>query len=197
MPAYKEDINSEGKTPAMVFTEAHKDLVKEGEKWMKDIANSCIFVAALIATISFAATISLLGVDDQDDFLSMSTNKTAFTIFGFSALSLFSSTASVLMFLSILTSRYAEADFLYALPKRLIIGLVTLFLSIIFMIIAFGASVLIVFGRSRQWVLIPVALFACVPVTLFASLQFSVLVEMINTTYGPSIFHKQSKHKLH
>ncbi|PWA40779.1 PGG domain-containing protein [Artemisia annua] len=38
------------------------------------------------------------------------------------AISLFSSAASILMFLSILTSRYAERDFLKSLPKKLTLG---------------------------------------------------------------------------
>ncbi|KAF8377125.1 hypothetical protein HHK36_030498 [Tetracentron sinense] len=41
-PAYREDRNSEGKTPRALFTEQHKDLVKEGEKWMKETATACM-----------------------------------------------------------------------------------------------------------------------------------------------------------
>ncbi|KAF8403433.1 hypothetical protein HHK36_011537 [Tetracentron sinense] len=69
----------------------------------------------------------------------------SFMIFAISdALSLFSSLTSVLMFLSILTSHYAEEDFLYMLPKRLIIGLKSLFISIATMMIAFTVTLSIV-----------------------------------------------------
>ncbi|XP_031259321.1 uncharacterized protein LOC116117440 [Pistacia vera] len=50
-PAYKVDKNFNGETPAMIFTEAHRELVKEGRDWMKVVANSCSLAAALIATI--------------------------------------------------------------------------------------------------------------------------------------------------
>ncbi|KAJ0016608.1 hypothetical protein Pint_12037 [Pistacia integerrima] len=57
-PAYEEDKNSEEKTPAMVCTEEHEKLVKEGEKWTKGSASSCTIAAAPIATVVFAAAIT-------------------------------------------------------------------------------------------------------------------------------------------
>ncbi|KAM7486092.1 hypothetical protein LguiA_002101 [Lonicera macranthoides] len=153
----KEQRNSKGQTPAMVFTESHQDLVKEGEQWMKDTSNSCTIVAALIVTIVFAAAITVPGGNNGDTGFPMFMSSAAFIVFALSdALALFASTSSVLMFLSILTSRYGEADFLYALPKRLIIGLATLFLSIIFMMVAFGATLQIVIGNRGSWIIIPV-----------------------------------------
>ncbi|KAL3623606.1 hypothetical protein CASFOL_032422 [Castilleja foliolosa] len=97
------------------------------------------------------------------------------------------------MFLSILTSRYAQQDFLYALPKRLCIGLVTLFMSICFMMVAFSATVVLVFGRAeKNWIIIPVVVLACLPVTIFVLLQFPLLVDVVSNTYGRGIFGKQS-----
>ncbi|WCJ41373.1 Ankyrin repeat family protein [Euphorbia peplus] len=48
LPSFKGALNKEGKTPRMVFTEEHKDLLEKGEKWMKDTASSCATVAALM-----------------------------------------------------------------------------------------------------------------------------------------------------
>ncbi|KAJ0007949.1 hypothetical protein Pint_29111 [Pistacia integerrima] len=112
----------------------------------------------------------------------------SFLVFAVSdALALFSSTASLLMFLGILTSRYAEEDFLNSLPKKLIIGLITLFLSIASMMVAFGATIYLFLSHPWKWVIIPISLLGCVPVTLFAMLQFPLLVDMFLSTYGPSI----------
>ncbi|KAL7212964.1 hypothetical protein ACSBR2_015626 [Camellia fascicularis] len=61
------------------------------------------------------------------------------------------------MFLSILTSRYAENDFVESLPFKLMIGLTTLFISITTMMVAFGATFFIVFDRYMVWVPIAVA----------------------------------------
>ncbi|KAI8554066.1 hypothetical protein RHMOL_Rhmol05G0068700 [Rhododendron molle] len=198
LPQAKEHMNADGKTPQEVFTETHKDLVKEGEGWMKDTANSCSIVAALITTIVFAAAITVPGGSFSDSSsdkkgLPIRLGGRAFTVFGVSdALAMFSSSASLLMFLSILTCRYGEEDFRYSLPRRLIIGLVTLFLSIISMMVAFGATLKIVFGEKTAWIVIPVAVLSCVPVTLFVLLQFPLLLDMIKSTYYPGIFRKQN-----
>ncbi|XP_073277844.1 uncharacterized protein [Primulina huaijiensis] len=192
-PDSKDRKNSKLRTPPVEFSEEHKDLVKEGEKWMKDTANSCTVAAALIATIAFAASITVPGGNNGDNGVPIFYNKLAFLTFAvFDAMSLFSSTASMLMFLSILTARYAEGDFLYSLPKRLIIGLVTLFLSITSMMIAFSATLYLVFGRRKAWTLVPIAALACLPVILFVQLQFPLLLEMIISTYRSRIFGKRS-----
>ncbi|XP_019172805.1 PREDICTED: ankyrin repeat-containing protein ITN1-like [Ipomoea nil] len=189
---YLSNRNRDDKTPSMVFMEEHKELKEAGEKWMKDTANSCTIAAALIVTVVFAAAITVPGGNSGENGLPIFSNHNAFTIFAISnAASLFTSATSLLVFLSILTSRYAEEDFLYALPKRLIIGLFTLFLSIIFMMIAFSATVYLVFGHNRRGVLIIVAAFACLPVTSFVLLQFPLLVDLVSSTYGRGIFDQR------
>ncbi|KAI3901051.1 hypothetical protein MKW92_050106 [Papaver armeniacum] len=47
--------NNEKLTPGTLFSREHKDLVKEAERWMKDMAQACIIVTTLIATVMFAA----------------------------------------------------------------------------------------------------------------------------------------------
>ncbi|KAH6782671.1 hypothetical protein C2S51_007964 [Perilla frutescens var. frutescens] len=191
-------INKAGKTAAMIFTEEHIDLKVEGEKWMKDTANSCTIAAALIATVVFAAAITVPGGNESDSGNPIFSKESAFTIFAVSdAASLFTSTTSLLMFLSILTSRYAEEDFLYALPKRLCIGLVSLFISILFMMVAFSSTLYLVFGQKKAWVLVPVAAFACVPISFFVLLQFPLLIAVISSTYGSGIFGKKSDRPFH
>ncbi|XP_031128590.1 ankyrin repeat-containing protein NPR4-like [Ipomoea triloba] len=181
--------NVDDKTPNMIFTEEHKGLKEGGEKWMKDTATSCTIAAVLIVTVVFAAAITVPGGNNGGNGLPIFSNHTAFTVFAISnAATLYTSTTSLLVFLSILTSRYAEQDFLYALPKRLIIGLFTLFLSIIFMMIAYSATVYLVVGHNRRGVLIIVAALACLPVTSFVLLQFPLLVALVSSTYGRGIF---------
>ncbi|KAG8379792.1 hypothetical protein BUALT_Bualt07G0126200 [Buddleja alternifolia] len=192
-PYVRESKNYDGKTPPQIFTEEHEELKKEGEKWMRDTASSCILVAALIVTVVFAAAITVPGGNDQSNGVPIWSKQTAFIIFAMSdAISLFTSATSLLLFLSLWTSRYAEEDFLYVLPKRLSIGLLTLFLSITFMMVAFSATVYLVFGQRRAWVLIPVSALACFPITSFVLLQFPLLVDLISATYGRGIFGKKS-----
>ncbi|GFS33770.1 ankyrin repeat family protein [Actinidia rufa] len=192
IPYYMHWQNNDEKTAEMVFTDAHKALVVEGEKWMKDTATSCTIAAALIATIAFAAAISVPGGNDDANGLPILSNETVFFVFAISnAFSLFTSTTSLVMFLSILTSTYAEKDFLFALPKRLIIGLVTLFFSITAMMIAFGSIVYLLFGYNKRWVLIPTVVFAGIPIISFVCLEFPLLLNLI-TSYGGGIFGKKS-----
>lgn len=126
-PIYKEAINKDQKTPRMVFTEEHKDLLEEGETWMKDTSSSSTVVGALIVTMAFAAAFTVPGGNNSNG-LPLFLQDGIFVLFIVSdAIALFASTNSVLMFLAILTSRYAEEDFFYALPKRMMIALILYF----------------------------------------------------------------------
>ncbi|XP_028774956.1 ankyrin repeat-containing protein NPR4-like [Neltuma alba] len=187
-------LNKDWLTPLEYFKKNHKELRADGEKWMKETASSCSVIGALIVTIMFAAALTIPGGNNQNSGYPMFMKEKLFKVFLISdALSLFSSTTSVLTFLGILTSRYADEDFLFSLPRKLIIGLSTLFLSIATMMIAFSATIMIMlqYHSSSLWVILPVPLLASVPVTLFVLLQFPLLVEVFWSTYGPGLFKKE------
>jgi len=191
-PSHIERQNNAKETPAMVFTREHKELVVAGGKWVKNTASSCTISAALIVTMVFAAILIVPGGNDTKG-LPIFSKEIPFLIFLISdALSLFTSTTSLLLFLSILTSRYAEGDFLHVLPRRLMLGLVTLFFSITTMLVAFSFSLYLVLGHKKAWILFPVVALACFPITSFVSLQFPLLVDLISSMYGSGIFGKQS-----
>lgn len=189
-PIYKEALNKDQKTPRMVFTEEHKTLLEDGQTWMKDTSSSSTVVGALVVTMAFAAAFTVPGGNNSNG-LPLFLEDRVFLLFMLSnAIALFASTNSVLMFLAILTSRYAEEDFFYALPKRMMIALVSLFLSLAATMIAFSATLALALRDEISWIAAPVTLLASVPVTLFAMLQFPLLVELVYSTYGPSIFKK-------
>ncbi|XP_016493499.1 uncharacterized protein LOC107812838 isoform X7 [Nicotiana tabacum] len=192
-PSYWEFGNNEDKIPAEVFTKEHAELKINGEEWMKATANSCTIAAALVATIAFAAAITVPGGNNNESGLPIFSRNSAFSIFAISnAASLFASSTSMLVFLSVLTSRYAEEDFLYALPRSLILGLFTLFLSITLMTLSFSATVYLVSGQRKSYVLVPVATLACLPIISFVLMQFPLLAALISSTYGRGIFGKKS-----
>ncbi|KAK2637654.1 hypothetical protein Ddye_025449 [Dipteronia dyeriana] len=191
-PFLQEQRNKIDQTPGDVFTEKHKILMEDGEKWMRDTATSCSVVAALIITIVFAAAFTVPGGINSDGIPNY-LNETYFRIFAISvAISLFASTTSVQMFLGMLTSRYAEEDFLEPLPRKLVIGLITLFLSSSSMMVAFGAAFCIAISHPWKWVIILICLLGCLPVTLFAWMQFPLLIDIIKYTYGPDILKPTS-----
>ncbi|KAI3957967.1 hypothetical protein MKW98_020609 [Papaver atlanticum] len=177
--------NADGDTAHNIFTKEHKELKESGEKWLKDTSGSCMVVAALIATVSFASAFTVPGGNFSESnrgkigtpvFL----KDNSFIVFAVAdALALLSGVTSVLMFLAIYTSRYAEVDFLKSLPNKLILGLATLFISMASVLVAFGASLYIVLGDRYRWVLIPIVVVSCVPVTLFGWLQLPLFLDMI------------------
>ncbi|KAL8505215.1 hypothetical protein ACS0TY_016435 [Phlomoides rotata] len=193
-PLKREELNGEYKTPWMVFTEKHEKLKLDGEKWMKETANSCSIVAALIATVVFAAAITVPGGNKQESGLPFFSGETVFLVFAISdAISFFASILCLLMFLAIITSRFTEEDFLYALPKRLIICLISVFTSILFMMVAFGAALYIVFGKKHRLIIIPVCLLSCFPIASLAYLQASLLFDVFSITYGAGNLGKRIK----
>ncbi|CAN6680755.1 unnamed protein product [Malus baccata var. baccata] len=188
-PYYKESRNQNGESARELFTKEHKLLAESGEKWLKDTSNSCVLVSTLVATVVFVAAFTVPGGNDNEGApIFLQKKSVIFLVFVVSdTVALFSSLTSLLMFLSILTARYAEEDFLESLPKRLIIGLGTLFFAIAATMVAFGATLSIVLSKRFNRVSVPITLLASFPVTLFALLQLPLFIQMVRSTFGQSI----------
>ncbi|KAK3438692.1 hypothetical protein EUGRSUZ_C03353 [Eucalyptus grandis] len=171
------------------FVKKHEELLKKGEKWVKDTANYSMLVSTLIATVLFAAAFTVPGGNDDKTGVPLLFAEDSFLVFIISdVLGLFSSMTAILLFLAILTSRYEPEDFLEALPKKIIKGLCFLFLSLAFMLVAFTASLTLVLEERVEWVVIPITLLASLPVVLFIILQLPLIYQMVKSTYGPNIF---------
>ncbi|KAI3940579.1 hypothetical protein MKW92_036187 [Papaver armeniacum] len=196
---YRLVRNKAGITAQCIFTEKHKDLVIKGEKWMRGTSHSCMLVATLISIVAFAAAFTVPGGNYNDakrntvNGLPILLNSNSFIVFAVAdALALFSSVTSVLMFLAILTSRYSEEDFVKALPQKFILGLATLFISMATMMIAFSSAIHIMLCPRWTWIIIPITLLGCVQVALFVWLLFPLFVDMVHSTYWPTIFNKRT-----
>ncbi|XP_030941534.1 uncharacterized protein LOC115966439 [Quercus lobata] len=171
-PSYL-NMKSSGLTPGDLFTKKHKNLWREGEKWMKDTANYCMIVATLITTVVFATAFTVPGGSSQDTGTPILLKSIWFRVFFISdAIALFSSSSSILIFLSILTSRFTEMDFLVSLPSKLVLGLTTLFISIAGMVAAFIATCFLVF--KSEMISLPTVIIALagVPIILFVLLHY-------------------------
>ncbi|KAJ9559405.1 hypothetical protein OSB04_014019 [Centaurea solstitialis] len=197
VPTHCKEINNDGRTPLQLFTENHRDMVSEGEKWMKETANQCMVVAALVTTVVFSVAFTIPGGYNQNDGLPIFQKDGPFIMFVIlDAISLILSSSSILMFLSILTSRYTQEDFLVSLPKKLMIGLTTLFLSIITMMVAFSFSFFVLY--RNKWIPIPIIISvgAVVPVFLYMKLQFPLLVDAYRSTYSSKYLFRPKKRVL-
>uniref|UniRef100_A0A9I9CEJ2 PGG domain-containing protein n=1 Tax=Cucumis melo TaxID=3656 RepID=A0A9I9CEJ2_CUCME len=184
-------------TPCELFTREHKDLRKEGEEWMKNTANSCMLVSTLIATVVFAAAFTVPGGNDGNSGTPIFQHEFWFTIFVISdAFALVSSSTSILMFLSILTSRYAEGDFLHSLPSKLLVGIASLFISIVCMVIAFSATFFMLYNKENIWIPATVTAIAIVPISCFFALHFGLWIDTFHNTYLSRLLFRPHQQKL-
>lgn len=121
-------------------------------------------------------------------FFKHKTKRLAFKVFyNFNGASLVSSVTAVLMFLSILTSGFAEDSFRVNLPTRLIIGLFALISSICCMMAAFYTIIFLVFGfgvegRQINGAILIVA--TGVPILIFLFLKLPLLLALMVSTWG-------------
>ncbi|KAK3438723.1 hypothetical protein EUGRSUZ_C03515 [Eucalyptus grandis] len=172
-----------------VFIEQRKDLLKEAGQWMKETSSSCSLVATLIVTIAFTAALTVPGGNNGSTGIPIFMKKVAFMIFMIAdALALFSSVTATLMFLAIVTPCYTVEDILHSLPRTMIKGITSLFLSLAFMLVAFGSALTIVLSEHLKWIWIPITLLAAVPVYFFLNLQFPQYVEMVKSIYWPRLY---------
>ncbi|KAJ4702453.1 Ankyrin repeat family protein [Melia azedarach] len=184
---YIEAKNRKGHTPRALFTEQHKDLREKGEKWMKDTATSCMVVAALVATVAFAAAITVPGGNNGDTGFPFFIEKVSFQVFAIAdAISLVLSLTSIAIFLSILTSRYAEEDFLRSLPTKLYFGMSSLVTSLEALMVVFSATFFIFFNSSSLWIAIFVSLIAPIPIYKFTMQNFHLFSDIL---YSVFLFH--------
>ena len=187
-PMFKEAKNSDGKKPYEIFTENHNELVKLGAKWAKDTAASYTIVGTLITTIMFAAAFTVPGGNDDKTGLPIFLHDNIFTAFLLAdAISLFASATSVLIFIGILTSRYAEKDFLKRLPWKLLWGLFFLFLSVCSMIVAFSTAIIDMilkgYGTHKWLIAVPIMSLGSIPIIFLVVSQVSFMYEIFRCTW--------------
>ncbi|MED6110608.1 hypothetical protein PIB30_044670, partial [Stylosanthes scabra] len=183
-PRFFGRYNKHSQTPREVFVESHQKLVKSGVEWLKQISESCSVVAALIATVAFATSTTVPGGIKEGTGAPTLEGTPAFKVFAIASLiALACSVTAVVLFLSILTSRHQEYDFGHSLPRKLILGLTSLFMSITSMLVSFCAGHYLVLRNKLRDVALPIYAVTCLPVTLFALAQFPLYIDLIWATY--------------
>ncbi|KAK7309658.1 hypothetical protein RJT34_06566 [Clitoria ternatea] len=189
-PKCKEAKNDDGKKPHELFTKNHEEMVKAGEEWAKKTSESFTIVGTLIITIMFAAAFTVPGGNNQDTGSPIFLHNRVFTTFMVAdAVSLFTSATSVLSFIGILTSRYAEKDFLTTLPWKLLFGLVFLFLSVVSMIVAFCAALAMILKgyRGYRGLVIGAMSLGSIPIVVLVILQLRLILEIFQSTRSNAV----------
>lgn len=162
---------------------------------MKQTAKYCMLVTTLITTVVFTAAFTVPGGYNNNTGIPILENEKLFMVFPVSvAVATLSSLTSMLMFLSILTSRFSDDDFLKFLPLWLVNGVASLFVSIVAMMVAFCSSLLF-FHYGRIVITILLCFFGVVPI-MFGILNCSLLKTILHCACSCKWLFR-SNHQLH
>ncbi|KAG7963039.1 hypothetical protein I3843_09G098000 [Carya illinoinensis] len=179
-PYFINHRNKKDQTAEELFTEQHQDLVQKGRRWIDQTTKACTIVAVLIATVAFTCAYTIPGGSNSKTGHPLLLEETPFRTFAVSdTISLCFSLTSVVVFLSIMTSRMHERDFRRSLPLKIAIGLSTLFFSVTAMMVAFAATLVLMIQQRLHWAAIPIYSLACFPVTIFLVLQFPLYLNIV------------------
>ncbi|XP_058782284.1 uncharacterized protein LOC131656653 [Vicia villosa] len=182
---FSNRTNEDKKTPSEIFKEHHKELLEKSVDWLRDTAESCSVVAALIAGVSFSTSGSVPGGNQQSGEPTLA-GQPAFEGFAISSLiGLYFSVTALIMFLSILTSRKEIDDFRLNLPMKLLFGLSSLFVSIVSMYISFSAGHFFVLSDkyTNGGILFYLYISISIPVAFYAVVQFPLFLDLVNVIW--------------
>ncbi|KAF5943391.1 hypothetical protein HYC85_017468 [Camellia sinensis] len=177
-----EHLNNDGLTAEKLFAKNNAKLRTEAKDWLKRTTENCSIVAVLIATVAFAAAYTIPGGPNQDTGYPLLQTKPFFVIFTLTdVISITFALTAVITFLSILTSSFQLKDFRRSLPKKLMLGLSLLILSVSMMMLAFAATVILLLHDKEQWTRIALYSVAFFPVCIFALSYLPLYIELMKT----------------
>ncbi|XP_054800729.1 uncharacterized protein LOC129304909 [Prosopis cineraria] len=181
MPQHMQFLkNKSNETPQDIFVRDNKDLLDEGIGWLKSTSESCSVVAALIAGVAFATATTIPGGTQEETGKPYLERHPAFNLFAFtSLLALSCSITSLVMFLSILTSRQQPRDFRKDLPLKVLLGLSCLFVSIASVLVSFSSAFFFLLREHLQQVVFPLYAVTILPITFFGVAQFPLYIDLM------------------
>uniref|UniRef100_A0A6N2NKW1 PGG domain-containing protein n=1 Tax=Salix viminalis TaxID=40686 RepID=A0A6N2NKW1_SALVM len=158
------------------FKESHKEQLENARTWIKETTQSCSAVAAFVATVVFAAVYTAPGGSDDNgkpNFI----DSPYFLVFTVSdVFSLASSLTSLVVFLSLLTSRFELKEFRNSLPRKLLVGFTFLFFAVTTAVLSFGATIFILIQSKRKSTTLFLSIAALLPVLVFAIMQIPLII---------------------
>ncbi|KAL4604626.1 hypothetical protein ACB092_10G204600 [Castanea dentata] len=173
-------LNEKGKTPEEIFNKTHEELVKQGGEWLNKTSKSCLVVVALIATIAFAVSTTIPGDINEKSGKPNLENQSKLTIFAISSLvALCFSISALFSFLAMLTSQYEHKDFRRDLPKKLLLAISSLFVSITSMLVSFCAGHFFMLKNKLKDNAFPIYAATCLPIVFFAIQQLPLYLDIV------------------
>ncbi|KAJ9702195.1 hypothetical protein PVL29_004100 [Vitis rotundifolia] len=181
-PYATKHLNKKKQTPEELFATTYARLHTYGKEWIKRTSENCTIVAVLIATVAFAAAYTIPGGSNQNTGRPILISESLFVVFTLTdVLSLTFALTSVVTFLSILTSSFPIQAFRQSLPQKLMVGLTLLILSVTMMMVAFGATIILMVDNKEKWKRIGLYFAAFFPVTIFAISYSSLYLSLLST----------------
>ncbi|KAL2339092.1 hypothetical protein Fmac_013538 [Flemingia macrophylla] len=179
-PNFYARYNNKGQTAKQVFISSHEHLVKEGRKWLSTTSESCSLVAALVATVAFTTSTAIPGGANEASGVPVLSGQPAFKAFAVASLvALCSSVTALVLFLSILTSRFQEKDFAMDLPRKLLLGMTSLWTSIASILVSFCAGHYFILEEGmKSWVYLIYSV-TCLPVSFFVLVQLPLYLDLM------------------
>ncbi|CAL5408276.1 unnamed protein product [Camellia sinensis] len=180
---FTKHFNNDRQTAKQLFVSNNALLHKEAIDWLKRTAENCSIVAVLIATVAFAAAYTIPGGPSQTTGYPILLDQPFFVVFTMTdVLSLTLALTSVIVFLSILTSPFRFKDFKCSLPQKLMLGITLLILSVSMMMLAFGATVILMIHNKERWTKLALYLVAFLPVSVFALTYLPLYLSLMRTS---------------
>ncbi|KAK2386975.1 zinc transporter [Trifolium repens] len=177
---YTVRTNKLGYTAGELFKRSYGQLIQDGSTWFKDTSESCSVVAALLAGVSFATSSTIPGGNNSETGKPTLEGRPAFDAFALSSvIGLCFSVTALVVFLSVLTSRKEPKDFRIDLPRKLLLGLSFLFLTIVAMITAFCSGNYFVLDHKYKHFVFLIYGYTCFPVTLYAIAQLPLYTDLL------------------
>ena len=170
--------NLEGMTPNELLKSTLRTFKKDREKWIKETTQNSIVVATLIAVVVFATAFTIPGGNNQETGTPIFLKSNWFTVFFISdVIATVASSTSILVFLSMVMSRYTEKDFFETIPSIFLIGLTALFTSIVSMMVVFCAACFLIHRSARPLAPVLAITLPSTSVTSVLLLRFDLLEE--------------------
>ncbi|XP_031259595.1 ankyrin repeat-containing protein NPR4-like [Pistacia vera] len=174
-------VAEEGKTARTIFTEHHEELRNKADKWTKNIANACIMASTLIATVVFAALFTVPGGTNEETKTPHFVRRASFIVFVISdTIALLLSSFSLIMFTAVISSRCEHADLSRPVFEDLNWGLNLLLVSLEAMMLAFVATMFIVFKDRFLWMPILLTVMAIFAIFMYVGKTYSVVVQVFH-----------------
>ncbi|KAG2407179.1 uncharacterized protein HKW66_Vig0020010 [Vigna angularis] len=178
-PNFYARYNNKGQTAKQVFINSHEMLVKEGRKWLSKTSDSCTLVAALVATVAFTTSTAIPGGANDDTGEPVLNGQPGFKVFALASLvALCSSVTALVLFLSILTSRFQEKDVAMHLPKKLLLGMTSLWTSIASILVSFCAGHYFIIEDGMKSSVYLIYGITCLPVSFFVLVQLPLYLDL-------------------